>query len=100
MAKRVLIKPLLSEKFTKIHEKQGKYQFMVDKDANKIEIAKAVGNMYGVTVSAVNTIVEPRKQKNRSTKKGMVEGRTRLVKKAIVTLKQGEVIDFFESSNN
>lgn len=68
---------------------------MVDKKANKIEIRKAVEDMYGVSVEAVNTMVMPGKVKNRSTRSGILRGRISSFKKAVVTLTQGEEIDFY-----
>lgn len=95
MSKTVLIKPILTEKITKLTKTQGKYGFEVGLDANKIEIKQAVQQMYGVTVEAVNTMVRPRKVRSRYTKAGVVSGQTNLTKKAIVTLSKGDSIDFF-----
>lgn len=91
----VLVKPIITEKWTKISEKQPRYGFVVTPEANKIEIKKAVEGMYGVTVESVNTLVQLGKAKSRYTKTGFVSGRRKSVKKAIVTLKKGETIDFF-----
>jgi large subunit ribosomal protein L23 len=71
------------------------YTFVVDKKANKVEIKKAVEEMYNVAVESVNTIIMPGKVKSRSTKSGILKGRMSSVKKAIVTLTEGEEIDFF-----
>lgn len=95
MAREILIKPIITEKMTRTSEKLGKYGFVVDVKANKIEIRNAVEEMYGVTVESVNTMIMPRKKKTRFTKRGIFSGRTRLVKKAIVGLSEGETIDFF-----
>jgi large subunit ribosomal protein L23 len=98
MAKDILIKPLISEKFTKLTEKYpNKYGFVVHADANKIEIKNAIEGMYGVTVEKVNTSILPRKQRSRFTRSGILKGRTKLVKRAIVTLHEEDAIDFFES---
>lgn len=91
----ILIKPLVTEKMTAIQEKQGKFGFIVDVNANKIEIKKAVEKTYGVTVTAVNTLRYDGKRKTRFTKTGMVEGRTKGYKKAIVSLAAGDTIDFY-----
>lgn len=93
----ILIKPVITEKMTGISEKLHQYGFIVAKDANKIQIKKAVEQMYGVTVSAVNTIRYAGKSKSRYTKKGYVQGRTDAFKKAIVTLGEGQTIDFYSN---
>ncbi|MEO0874386.1 MAG: 50S ribosomal protein L23 [Bacteroidota bacterium] len=72
-----------------------KYSFVVDRKANKVEIRKAVEDMYGVAVTSVNTAVMPGKAKNRTTKSGILRGRISAYKKAVVTLADGEEIDFF-----
>ena len=93
----ILIKPIISEKMTRQVEQLGKYGFLVNVKANKIQIKNAIEDMYGVTVQSVNTIIMPRKNKFRYTKSGILRGKTKLVKKAIITLEAGEVINFFES---
>ena len=95
MAKKVLIKPLVTEKSDIISESLNQYTFVVDKKANKIEIRKAIEEMYGVTVEAVNTAIMPAKAKNRNTRTGILRGQVASFKKAIVTLSDGEEIDFF-----
>lgn len=95
MAKTILIKPLITEKAEMLSEEKGKYSFVVAKDANKIEIKKAVEAMFQVTVDSVNTMIMPAKTKNRSTRSGILEGRKPAYKKAVVTLTEGEEIDFF-----
>jgi large subunit ribosomal protein L23 len=93
--KEILIRPLVTEKMTAITDKQGKYGFIVDIDANKIEIKKAIKQAYGVEVLAVNTIRYDGKRKFRYTAKGIIEGRSKSYKKAIVKLKTGDTIDFY-----
>lgn len=90
----VLKKPLITEKVSKLNE-SGKYGFIVDKKANKVEIKKEVEKMYGVTVESVNTMRYQGKRKSRYTKSKVVSGRTAGYKKAIVTVADGEVIDFY-----
>jgi large subunit ribosomal protein L23 len=95
-----LIKPIITEKMTslsadKFAEKGFRYAFVVHENANKIEIKKAVEKLYGVTVEAVNTINNNGKLKSRNTRSGVLVGRVKRHKKAIVTLKKGETIDFF-----
>jgi large subunit ribosomal protein L23 len=90
----VLKKPVINEKFAKLNQ-QGVYGFIVDKDANKIEIKKAVETMFGVNVDSVNTMITIGKVKNRSTKTRFISGRKSSYKKAIVTLVKGETIDIY-----
>ncbi|MFM7193706.1 MAG: 50S ribosomal protein L23 [Bacteroidota bacterium] len=92
----VLIRPLVTEKVSALNEK-GKYGFIVDINANKIDIKEAVKKMYGVTVERVNTIRMMGKHKVRYTKAGVVSGSKPNFKKAIVTLAKGEVIDFYSN---
>lgn len=92
--KQVLKKPLITEKLTRLQE-QGKYAFKVDKYATKTDIKKAVEDRYPtVKVGKINTMIMPSKPKGRFTQSGYIEGRAKVWKKAIVTLKEGE-IDFF-----
>lgn len=93
----ILKKPLLTEKVSLLTEKLNRYAFKVDPRANKIQIKAAVEAMYGVTVTAVNTMKYAGKLKSRSTKAGVVSGRAATFKKAIITLKDGETIDFYST---
>ena len=94
----IIIKPIITEKQTAITEKfPNRYGFRVSPDANKLEIKKAVEEMYGVTVESVNTMNYAGKKKSRYTKSGIINGKTSAFKKAIVTLKEGETIDFFSN---
>lgn len=95
MAKTILIKPIITEKAEMLSESLNQYSFVVDKKANKIEIKKAVEEMYSVSVESVNTIIVPGKSKNRNTRSGVLNGRVPAYKKAIITLADGEEIDFF-----
>ena len=90
----VLKKPLVTEKVSALNEK-GKYGFIVDAEANKVEIKQAVEKQYGVNVEKVNTMNVMGKLKTRYTKAGVLAGRRPSYKKAIVTLAEGEVIDFY-----
>ncbi|CAN5410615.1 50S ribosomal protein L23 [soil metagenome] len=90
----ILKSPLVTEKVSSLNEK-GKYGFIVEITANKVEIKNAVEKMYGVNVEKVNTLSVMGKLKVRSTKAGMLSGRKPNYKKAIVTLAEGEVIDFY-----
>lgn len=90
----IIIRPWLTEKMTALGE-EGKYGFVVDIKANKIEIAKAVEKKFEVEVVSVNTIKHKGKTKTQFTKKGRFSGRTPRFKKAIITLKKGQTIDLF-----
>jgi large subunit ribosomal protein L23 len=95
---RVLIKPLVTEKMTNITEKMSnRFGFIVSPDANKMDIKKAVESQYNVSVVKVNTMNYAGKNKSRYTKTGILKGRTVAYKKAIVTLKEGETIDFYSN---
>src|ERR1044071_5279767 len=94
----VLRKPIITEKMTLAGEKRGQYGFIVDRNANKIEIKNAIEKMYGVTVASVNTLRQSGKQRSRYTKTGgTTSGIKGGGKKAIVTLKKGETIDFYSN---
>lgn len=91
----ILKKPLITEKASALSEKSGKYTFLVEKKANKVEIKKAVEKMYGVNVEEVNTLIIASKPKNRNTKTRVISGRKGSYKKAIVKVAAGEIIDFY-----
>jgi large subunit ribosomal protein L23 len=113
----IIVKPLISEKMTRLTEAaaepkltriqrhngielkpaNNRYGFIVDKRANKIEIKKAVEQFYNVKVIDVNTMNYSGKAKSRYTKAGFLQGRTNAFKKAIVTLAPENVIDFYSS---
>jgi large subunit ribosomal protein L23 len=95
MAKQILIKPIITEKSDRLSEKRGQYSFVVNKDANKIEIKNAVKELYNVEVKAVNTMIMPGKAKNRNTRRGVIRGRVSSYKKAVITVAEGETINFF-----
>lgn len=93
----IIIKPLVTEKMERLSEKLNQYGFIVDKNANRLQVKKAVEEFYGVTVESVNTMRYSGKSKSRYTRTGIIAGKTNSFKKAIVTLKQGEQIDFFSN---
>jgi large subunit ribosomal protein L23 len=93
----ILIKPVVTEKMNDKGEALNQYGFIVDKNANKLQIRDAVEEMYGVTVTDVNTMKYKGKKKSRFTKTGIITGRTNNYKKAIVTLADGENIDFYSN---
>ena len=92
-----IIKPLVTEKMSTIMDKQNKYGFIVRPDANKLQIKAEVEALYGVNVVAVNTTKYAGKNKSRYTKAGFLKGRTNAFKKAVVTIKEGETIDFYSN---
>jgi large subunit ribosomal protein L23 len=93
----ILLKPIVTEKLTDQGERLNRFGFIVDRKANKIQIKKAVEEMYGVNVLAVNTMTYAGKNKSRYTRTGIVNGRTNSLKKAIVTLAEGDTIDFYSN---
>ena len=93
----IIKKPVITEKMTEIGEKQNRYGFIVDKRANKLQIKQAVKEIYGVEVAEVNTMNYSGKTKSRYTKAGFISGKTNSYKKAIVTLADGETIDFYSN---
>ena len=110
-----IIKPLVTEKMTAITEKssveksykvkgetrtkkaEAKYGFIVRPEANKLEIKKEVEGLYNVTVIDVNTVRYAGKRQSRYTRAGLVKGQKNAYKKAIVTLKEGDTIDFYSN---
>ncbi|MBC7557131.1 MAG: 50S ribosomal protein L23, partial [Chryseobacterium sp.] len=77
---------------------RGAYSFLVNPKANKIQIGKAVEAMYGVKVTDVRTMIYAPKVSSKNTKKGLQVGKTNKLKKAIVSLAGGEVIDIFATN--
>lgn len=93
----IILRPIVTEKMMSQADKLNRYGFVVDKRANKIQIKTAVESLYGVSVSDVNTMRYGGKRKSRFTKAGLIQGKTVAFKKAVVTLKEGEVIDFYSN---
>ncbi|MDR0363430.1 MAG: 50S ribosomal protein L23 [Bacteroidales bacterium] len=94
----IILKPVVTEKMTMITEKiSNRVAFIVDKRANKIQIKKAIKELYGVEVVDVNTMNYAGKHKSRYTKAGVISGKKNFFKKAIITLAEGEVIDFYSN---
>ncbi len=91
----VLIKPILTEKANGQQESLRRYAFKVSKKANKLEIKSAIEQFYGVSVTDVNTIVVPGKNKTRYTKAGFIQGKKSSYKKAYVTVAEGDSIDLY-----
>lgn len=94
----IIIKPLVTEKMTNITDKQpNRYGFIVRPEADKLQIKKEVESLYNVNVVDVNTIRYNGKSSSRYTRAGLVQGRKNAFKKAIVTLKEGQTIDFYSN---
>jgi len=94
----VLIKPILTEKALKMQESASKYAFVVNKESNKILIKQAVEKKFDVTVDNVRTVNVKGKSKQMNTRRGITRGKRSDWKKAIVTLRSGDKIDFFEGT--
>ena len=93
----ILLKPIVTEKMTSQGDKFNRYGFVVARNANKLQIRKAGEELYGVTVESVNTMRYGGKVKTRNTKSGLLVGKTAATKKAVVTLAEGNKIDFYSN---
>lgn len=91
-AREIIVRPLLTEKGASLQERGNQYLFRVDRKANKIEIKKAIEEVFGVHVVSVRTIRMPGKRK----RMGRFEGQRPDWKKAVITVKEGESIELFE----
>ena len=91
----IIIKPIISEKATYLTDLRGQYSFLVDTKANKIQIKNAVEEAYGVKVANVRTMIYAPKVSMKYTQKGLQVGKTNKLKKAVIELQAGEVIDVF-----
>jgi large subunit ribosomal protein L23 len=93
----IIKKPLLTEKYNSLGEKLNKYGFIVDKKATKVEIKNLVEKIFKVNIISINSMVYKGKPKTRYTKKNVINGSTSGYKKVIVTLKEGDKIDFYSN---
>lgn len=94
----VIIKPLVTEKMTAITEKMpNRFGFIVRPEARKLDIKHEVEALYNVKVVDVNTVKYQGKSKSRYTRSGLLKGRTNAFKKAVVTLREGDTIDFYSN---
>ena len=93
----IIIKPVITEKMTEMGESLNRFGFIVNRKANKLQIKKAVEDLYGVEVASVNTMTYRGKKKSRFTKAGIITGKAASYKKAIITLAEGETIDFYSN---
>lgn len=92
-----MIKPIVTEKATKLTDKLNRYTFRVSPEANKYQIKDLVEKLYGVKVVSVNTAVVRAKNKSRYTKSGLLKGKTSAYKKAFITVGEGQTIDFYSN---
>ncbi|MCF8714047.1 50S ribosomal protein L23 [Joostella atrarenae] len=93
----VLIKPIITEKATADSELNNRYGFIVDTKANKLQIKDAVEATYGVSVEKVRTMNYGPKRSTRYTKTGIQHGKTNAIKKAIIQVAEGDIIDFYNN---
>jgi large subunit ribosomal protein L23 len=93
----IIIKPIITEKITKEGEIFNRFGFVVDKKANKVQIKKAVEAAYGISVVTVNTMNYRADRTTKYIKSGLISGKTNSYKKAIVQVKEGETIDFYNN---
>lgn len=93
----VILKPIITEKMTEISEELEQFGFIVKRDASKDQIKQEIEELYDVNVASINTMVYGGKHKSRYTKSGVISGKTKSYKKAIVSLAEGETIDFYSN---
>ena len=94
----ILKRPILTEKMLKLQEAKRQYAFEVNDKSSKIEIKKAIQEKFDVTVEHVNVIMVKGKSKRLNTRRGITRGKRSDWKKAIVTLREGDAINFFENA--
>ena len=93
-----IVKPLVTEKMNSITEKfPNRFGLIVRPEANKLEIKKEIEDLYNVTVVDVNTSYYMGKTKSRYTRRGLSKGQANAYKKAIVSVKEGDTIDFYSN---
>jgi large subunit ribosomal protein L23 len=93
----ILVKPLITEKMSLLSESKRQYGFRVALEAKKPAIKAEIERMYNVEVDKIRTLVVAGKRKSRFTKSGVSNGKSSNYKKAIVSLKDGKSIDFYEN---
>ena len=94
----ILKRPIITEKMTSLGDRMQRYAFVVETSANKLQIKEAVEGFYeGVTVVAVNTMKMPAKTTQRYSGGRFVKGRKKGYKKAVITLQEGDSIDFYSN---
>lgn len=93
----VLIKPIVTEKMTELGENRNQFGFIVDRTANKVQIKKEIEETYEVSVVNINTMRYGGKAKSRFSRAGVISGKASSYKKALVTLAEGDQIDFYSN---
>lgn len=93
----ISITPVVTEKATRLTDKENSYTFRVSPEATKPQIKALVEELYGVKVTKINTMIVRRKRKQRYTKGGLIQGATSLWKKAMVKVAEGQSIDFYSN---
>lgn len=93
----LMIIPIVTEKANAISEKTNRFSFKVSPDANKYQIKDAVEKLYDVKVVGVSTMNYEGKKRMRYTKRGIQRGKVAAFKKAVVTLAEGQTIDFYSN---
>ncbi len=94
---KVIFEPIITEKATNDSELRNRYAFVVNREANKIQIKDAVEQRYNVTVEKVRTQIYGSERKTKYTKKGVQRTKTNIKKKAIVDIQDGDSIDFYNN---
>ena len=93
----IILKPIITEKATNDSEIRNRYTFVVNRGVNKIQIKNAVEEKYNVTVEKVRTQIYGPERSTKYTKKGIQKAKTKIVKKAIVQISEGDSIDFYNN---
>ena len=94
----ILVRPIFTEKIARLQESENKYAFEVDRNANKIEIRKAIEKKFDVKVKNIQTMVEAGKMRQQMTRRGRFYGKRPDWKKAVVTLAEGDKLELFENA--
>lgn len=96
-AREIILEPILTEKALRLKDEANQYMFKVDQNANRIEVKKAIASRFSVRVKDVRIMNVKGKPRQRFTRRGRVEGYTAAYKKAIVSLHEGDTLDFLEN---
>ena len=94
---KVIFEPIIIEKATNDSELRNRYTFVVNREANKIQIKDAIVDKYNVTVEKVRTQIYGSERKTKFTKRGVQRTKTNIKKKAIVDIQDGDSIDFYNN---
>jgi large subunit ribosomal protein L23 len=93
----IILKPIITEKATNDSELRNRYTFVVSRFVNKIQIKKAIQEKYSVSVEKVRTQIYGPERSTKYTKKGIQNTKSKIIKKAIVQLAEGDTIDFYSN---